>query len=183
MTSVYLVRIDACGSVGLYQTDSPDLFDRGARVVCDTQWGTEVGQVLASVGPAANAPSPIKGALLRHLNQSDQNRLRQLSRLRTEAIDVCQQLLEASGTAAVVVDAVFPLDAQWIGFYVLGAAAPGMREVARELSDRFHVNVQFLPVSEQSSCGSGGCGSGSGGCSSGGCATCPAIDVCRKRTT
>ena len=197
MTNVYVVRIGSCGTVGRYvaddqqaddqQADDQQTYDRGTRVVCRTQRGLEVGEVLARDASRVlgeELDGDVDGDLVRPLDEQDEALLKDQARRRAEAIAMCQTLLDQACTPAVVVDAVYPLDEQHICFYVLGELEQSMSSVAREIGTQFNVNVLFRPAAEgaTSGCGSGGCDSGGcgsdGGCSTGGCGTCPATDAC-----
>ncbi len=183
MTNMHVVRIGSCGTVGRYVADDQQTYERGTRVVCRTQRGLEVGEVLARDSSVV-LDEDVLDEEVRPLDQQDETRFADQTRRRAEAIEKCQTLLDQACTPAVVVDAVYPLDEQHICFYVLGELDQSMSSVAREIGTQFNVNVLFRPVAEDAtgSCGSGGCGSGDcgsdGGCSTGGCGTCPAADAC-----
>jgi cell fate regulator YaaT (PSP1 superfamily) len=180
MTNLHVVRIGSCGTVGHYVADDQQSFERGTRVVCRTQRGLEVGEVLAC-GVGTVEAEEVDGDLVRPLDHQDESRLAQQARQRDQAIDLCQTLLDQAAAPTVIVDAVYPLDAQHICFYVLGELDQSLTGVARQLGTQLDVNVLFRPVAEEESsgCGSGGCGSG-GGCSTGSCSTCPAAGSCSK---
>jgi len=180
MNRLHIVRINSCGSVGRYVAEDDHEYGRGTAVVCRTQRGLETGEVLANI-PRGAAGVDVAGELVRRVGVEDERRSVELMVRRDRAIDYCQQTLLRNGSAAVVVDAIFPLDGQHISFYILGTLDASAAAVARQVGTHFGVNVQFRPATEedQASCGSGGCGS-KGGCGTNSCSTCPAASVCRK---
>ena len=81
----HMVRIEACGTIGCYQASDDQSFDRGMRVVCHTERGLEVGEVLAHVAGEHDAMEP-DGQLVRAYGGDDDQRFRRCAVQRKQVL-------------------------------------------------------------------------------------------------
>jgi cell fate regulator YaaT (PSP1 superfamily) len=170
------------GHIGRFASAEWIRFPRGARVVCRTSRGLEVGEVLAYACDRRGEPD---GTLLRQVTVADELLLARLQRHQQQAFRACQQLLSERGLAAVLVDVEHLFDGRSLYFYFLGEPAAELNELTAELAERYSVAVQFQRFAETLATGCGpDCGTeraGGGKCGDGGCAGCAASAACGGR--
>ena len=192
-----LLRTGFLGTVGWYDAPDCEPCERGAMVLCRTERGTEVGQVLAcdASGPQRDAA----GAVLRPLTASDERQLSDNHARQVQAVELAESLFRQRRITAALVDAELLFDRQQFCFYVLGNLGPDFTELAESLRKELATNVQFvaLEAAEASKCGgSCGCGAhdssdqssgedgrgaGGGGCGANRCESCPASGACGRQ--
>ncbi len=183
MSGQHWVRVGVLGSVGRFAAASSHRYARGARVICRTGRGLEVGEVLAPIDEST--PQPAEGTLLRRVTVEDDLLLTRLERNREEAYNACQERLAERGIPAVLVDVEHLFDGQSLLFYFLGDTTPELDAVTSELADIYEAKAQLQKFAETLTAGCGpGCGTEeAGGCSSGGCSTCAVAGACSPRTS
>jgi cell fate regulator YaaT (PSP1 superfamily) len=172
MLGQHWVRVGVLGSVGRFDAVSAQRYPRGARVVCRTGRGLEVGEVLAPLDEATDKPA--EGTLLRRLTVEDDLLLARLEKNREAAYRACEQRLAERGIPAVLVDVEHLFDGQSLLFYFLGDTTPELDELTAELAEVYEAKVQFRKFTETLTAGCGpACGTEeAGGCASGGCSSC-----------
>ena len=69
MLGQHFVRVGALGAVGRFVAEGAERYPRGARVVCRTERGLEVGEVLSAIEAASNPAND--GTLLRRITPQD----------------------------------------------------------------------------------------------------------------
>jgi cell fate regulator YaaT (PSP1 superfamily) len=167
-------------------------------VVCRTERGTEVGQVLAC--EANGAQRDAAGAVLRALTASDERQLWDNHARQVQAVELAESLFKRRRITAALVDVELLFDRQQFCFYILGNLGPDLTELAESLREELATNVQFvaLEAAESSKCeGSCGCGArdsgeegradedrsagGGGGCGPNRCESCPASEGCGRK--
>src|SRR5687767_1681220 len=98
MLGQHWVRVGLLGSVGRFAAAEAQRYPRGARVVCRTPRGLEVGEVLSAVEAAAD--QPCDGSLLRRVTVEDDLLLARLEKNRDEAYQACAARLTERGIPA-----------------------------------------------------------------------------------
>jgi cell fate regulator YaaT (PSP1 superfamily) len=186
MLGQHFVRYGLLGHVGRFAAHGAQRYPRGTRVVCRTDRGLEVGEVLTPLDePAGDADSQLSsGSLLRRVTVEDDLLLARLSRSREEAFRACEALLVERHVPAVLVDVEHLFDGQSLLFYFLGDATPDLDEITSELADVYEAQVQFRKFTETLTAGCGpGCGTEDAehGCASGSCSTCAVACGTSKR--
>ncbi len=179
MSRQYLVRVGLLGGVGRFTPVDAVAYRRGARVVCRTARGLEVGEVLAEVEASDVAESD--GSLLRRVTVEDDLLIERLERNRNAAFEACVRLLEERGVPATLMDVEHLLDGSTIYFYFLGDPPPEAEELTAELAEAYEAQVQFRRFAETLTEGCGpGCGTenAANGCGSA-CSTCAVHAACR----
>lgn len=182
MLGQHYVRFGVLGAVGRFAAAGAERYARGARVVCRTRRGLEVGEVLSSLDDAQESGSD--GTLLRRVTVEDDLLLARLEKNRDEAYRACSDRLVERGIGAVLVDVEHLFDGQSLFFYFLGESTPELDALTAELAELYEAQVQFRKFTETltAGCGphcgteqaeGGGCGSTSGGCS-----TCAVVGAC-----
>jgi cell fate regulator YaaT (PSP1 superfamily) len=179
MSGQHWVRVGAFGAVGRFAAADGYRYPRGARVVCRTRRGLEVGEVLAPLAEVAGHESD--GTLLRRVTVEDDLLLARLEKNRDRAWQACQERLAAGGIPAVLVDVEHLFDGQSLYFYFLGETTPEIDAITAELAETYEAQVQFRKFTETLTAGCGpGCGTehAENGCASGGCSTCAVVSAC-----
>ena len=183
MSRQHLVRVGVLGQVGRFRSVDAARYPRGARVVCRTSRGLEVGEVLKAAEHPVDETA-IDGSLLRRLTVQDRLLLQRIERNKEAAYQSCRALLASRGIAAVLVDVEHLLDGQSLFFYFLGEVPPEVQAITAELVEEYEAKVQFRKFTEAVTAGCGpGCGTeqAAGGCgadSVGGCASCAVAGSC-----
>lgn len=180
----YLVRVGVFGQVGRFRTVEPTKLLRSARVVCRTQRGIEVGQVLAASKSPTSDHDLADGRILRKMTSEDELLWGHLERLASQSLAACQQWLHAEGITALLIDVEPLLDGKTLYFHFLSEVSPKVQEHLDSLVNIYEREARqskFAQLLEH------GCGPGCGtenaknGCSSrGGCAVCQVASKCKR---
>jgi cell fate regulator YaaT (PSP1 superfamily) len=181
MAGQHFVRIGVLGSVGRFASADGARYRRGARVICRTPRGLEVGEVLA--GAEASSGEPPHGALLRRVTVEDDLLLARLERNRESAFVACSARLAELSAPAVLVDVEHLFDGQSLFFYFLGEPDPRLDAITSELADVYEAKAQLQKFADTLTAGCGpDCGTADGGgCGSGGCSTCAVVGACKSK--
>ncbi len=178
----HLVRVGAFGAIGRFVSPDAARFPRGARVVCRTDRGLEVGEVLSSVGRGSSATD---GSLLRAVTVEDELVLARIQQRRDTAFAACQTLLAARQIPATLIDVEHLFDGQSLFFYFLGPPSAELDILTGELAETYEARVRFREYTAAVTDGCGpGCGTEDatgGGCGSGGCGSCSMSSYCSTR--
>jgi cell fate regulator YaaT (PSP1 superfamily) len=184
MSRQHLVRIGTLGQIGRFTSADVNRYARGARVICRTSRGLEVGEVLTPPGEDGEV-SPADGTLLRGMTVADELLLARLERHRDDAYHACTALLAERGIAAVLMDVEQLFDGQSLYFYFLGEVTPALEAVTEELATTYETKVQFRRFAETLTHGCGpGCGTDQAqgsGCSDGACTSCALAGACASK--
>lgn len=174
MLGQHYVRFGLLGGVGRFAAVDRQRYPRGARVVCRTARGLEVGEVLAPL--EAGGDHAADGTLLRRMTVEDDLLLARIEKSRDEAYRACSQRLIEQGISAVLVDVEHLFDGQSLYFYFLGQTTPELDALTSELAELYETQVQFRKFTDTLTAGCGPhCGTEEAaghGCGSGGCSTC-----------
>ena len=192
MLGQHWVRFGVMGTVARMASAEAQSFSRGARVICRTPRGLEVGEVLSAVsdsgdlaGDSAALTGPPLGSVLRRMTVEDDLLLARIEKHKHEAFEACERQLVERGIPAVLLDAEHLFDGQSLLFYFLGETTPELDELTRELGETYDAHVQFSKFAETLTAGCGpGCGTAEaegGGCGSGGCSTCAVLSACGSK--
>lgn len=167
------------GHVGRFRASDGACYARGARVVCRTSRGLELGEVLSTA--QSEAPQE-DGLLLRRVTVEDELLLDRLAKHREEAYAACVELLQQRGLSAVLVDVEHLFDGESLFFYFLGETTPELDAVTAELGALYDTKVQFQKFAQTLAEGCGpDCGTAAAagqGCGEGGCSTCAIAKAC-----
>src|SRR5262245_14084007 len=117
------------GQIGRFAPAEPILFPRGARVICRTVRGLELGEV---VSPVTRDGAP-DGVLLRGATPQDELIASRLQQHRDEAFQACARLLEQSGLSVELIDVEHLFDGQSLYFYFLGESTPVLEGITAQL--------------------------------------------------
>jgi cell fate regulator YaaT (PSP1 superfamily) len=178
----HLVRIGIMGHVGRFDAVDGVLYGRHARVVCRTDRGLEIGEVLSAsewTGDTAD------GTLIRRMSVEDDLLLGRIERNRDEAFQACNELLEKRNLPAALMDVEHLFDGESLYFYFLGEVNSELEALTSELAATYETKVQFQKFAETLTEGCGpDCGTEEAmgqGCESGGCASCAVASACGSR--
>lgn len=173
----YLVRFNTFGHVGRFRTVGLESHSYGARVLCRTARGVEIGEVLAEDAETAS----IDGDLLRQMTPEDDLLATRLEKNRHEAFEACVQLLEQQQIPAVLMDVETLFDGKSLYFYFLGDPPPEAEKITDQLAQAYEAKAQLKRFADTLTEGCGpDCGTeaAAGGCESGGCSTCAVAAAC-----
>ncbi len=178
------------GTVARMASADAQRYARGARVVCRTPRGLEVGEILSVVeddlaGDESQPAVPPLGSVLRRMSVEDELLLARIDKHKHEAFAACERQLAERGIAAVLLDAEHLFDGQSLFFYFLGETTPELDDLTRELAETYDAQVQFTKFAETLTVGCGpGCGTEDAegaGCGSGCCSTCAVLSACGSK--
>jgi cell fate regulator YaaT (PSP1 superfamily) len=177
MLGQHFVRVGILGSVGRFSAADSQRYPRGARVVCRTARGLEVGEVL-SLAEAAGQ-QPCDGTLLRRVTVEDDLLLARLEKNRDDAFRACASRLAERGLPAVLVDVEHLFDGQSLYFYFLGETPPELDALTTELAGVYEATAQIEKFAETLIAGCGPhCGTEeAAGCGSV-CTSCAVVGAC-----
>lgn len=175
----HLIRVGVLGQVGRFRAAEPVRYPRGARVVCRTRRGLEVGDVLTV---ESDSTAEHDGTLLRRVTVEDELLLARLSRHREEAYEACHNKLIELGLSSALIDVEHLFDGKSIYFYFLGEVTEQVTAITAELAEVYDAQVQFRQFTDNVIAGCGpGCGTDeAAGCASGGCASCAINGACHN---
>ena len=156
MLGQHFVRVGALGAVGRFVAEGAERYPRGARVVCRTTRGLEVGEVLSPIDAGSNPAAD--GALLRRITPQDDLLLARLEKNRDEAYHACAARVAERGLAAVLVDVEHLFDGQSLYFYFLGESTPELDSITSELACVYEAKAQLQKFADTLTAGCGpGC--------------------------
>ena len=181
MSNVFFVRISVLGHVGKFNSADGADYTYGRRVICRTQRGLEVGEVLGRVETSETRP-PYDGTLLRRVTTEDDLLIARLERNKAEALQECESLLAQRRLPATLVDVEQLFDGQSLFFYFLGEVTPEIEQITRDLAEAYDSKVQFRQFTDAVARGCGpDCGTeDAAGCATG-CSTCAIASACSSK--
>ena len=181
MLGQHFVRIGVLGGVGRFAAADRCRYSRGARVVCRTGRGLEVGEVLSEV--EAEEAMQCDGALLRRVTVEDDLLLARLEKNREEAYRACAARLAERGLQAVLVDVEHLFDGRSLYFYFLGETTPELDALTTELAGVYEAQAQIERFAQTLIAGCGPhCGTDEAeGCGSA-CGSCAVAGACGSKT-
>lgn len=181
MSRHHLVRVGALGRVGRFTAVDAVSYPHGARVICRTSRGLEVGEVLSSIGYDPQRWQS-DGSILRGVAVEDELLLARQRNNRDDAMEACQRLLDERGSSTTLMDVEQLFDST-LYFYFLGDVSPEVERLTAELAEAYDSQVAFGRFAEAVTAGCGpGCGTedaaGFCGADTGGCSTCAVSGAC-----
>ncbi|MCA9132712.1 MAG: hypothetical protein KDA45_06145 [Planctomycetales bacterium] len=184
-TAMVLLRVGTGGRVGRFLPSEPLAVRRGERVVCRTQRGLEVGQVLGPSEAVAGHQDASDGRLLRRMAPEDELLWGHLQQLGEQAFASCQQWLREAGVSSVLLEVEPLLDGRTLYFHFLADVEPQLQEQLDELAAIYEKKVRESKFAQLVEHGCGpGCGTAEAknGCGTQrGCAVCKIAGACSSR--
>jgi cell fate regulator YaaT (PSP1 superfamily) len=177
------------GQVSRFGATEGQRYARGSRVVCRTERGLEIGEVLSPVDDNSdNFRGATPGSILRRVTVEDDLLLARLEKNREQAFRDCETLLAQHQVPATLAEVELLFDGQSLLFYFLGETTPEVDTLTAELAKTYAATVQFHQFADllTQGCGpgcgtpeaeGGACGTGPGG----GCAGCAVAAACSPR--
>ena len=176
----HLVKIGLLGRVGRFVSTDGRRYDRAVDVVCRTERGLEVGNVMCALEEHVDSEKS-DGKLLRRMTPEDHLIVGRIDRFRDRAYTACSKLLDDAGMKAVLVDVEHLFDGQSLYFYFLGDVPDQVHDLTDSLAEAYEKNVRFRKFTETMASGCGpDCGTDAAKCSSGGCGSCAVSGSCKK---
>jgi hypothetical protein len=181
----FLVRIGVLGCLRPLTANSDDDYPHRMQVVCQTQRGLEIGEVLSVVECPSQQPA---GKILRALTPHDNSHLSILKVRRDSAFRTCQQELRRSRIVSVLIDVEPLFDGKSLHFYFADEVPPHSEPLRLRLAQTYRMQVVFHSIetesgrfdrsagkAEDGACAPRGCGGVRD------CEMCPAGEFCGKR--
>lgn len=178
MFANHLVRVGVLGQIGRFRSVDGQVYVRGTDVVCRTNRGLEVGEVLSQ--DESQDAGEGDGNLLRQVTNEDRYMIRRLQKNRRSAIEQCNQLLATHQLSAVLLDVEHLFDGQSLYFYFLGDVDEQVAALTNQLADVYETKVRFKKFADTLK---NGCGPdcGTKDCSSGSCSNCAVSGGCMAK--
>ena len=173
--SEHFVRFGAMGFVGRFQASDFQMYPRGTTVVCRTERGLEIGDVLNSSKNGGG--NEFDGQIVRPVGEQDRLLLQRLNRNRKRAIDACTDFIAKREISTVLLDVEHLFDGQNLYFYFLGSVPPELEALTVELAEVYEAKARFRKFSETLVNGCGpDCGTADKSCGS--CGNCAIAGAC-----
>ena len=177
MRHTYFVRVGLFGHVGRFQAIDSTCHARGARVVCRTHRGLEVGEVLSYV---EQNDHDADGEIIRRMSVEDDLMLSRLERDKATALEQCGAILAERGSTVAILDAEILLDGGGLYFYFLGEPGEDLTTVTAELASTYQSHVRFEQFADTLIHGCGpDCGTEAGGGCGDSCGSCAVASACK----
>ena len=176
------IQLGPLGRIGRFATPPAIKVRRGLSVICRTERGLEVGEVLGPVDlEYCESSEWLDGTLLRPMSDQDELLWQRIQRHRDRAFRACDTLLKEKKAAATLVDVESLFDGSTLYFYFLGELDETVEALTGELAEAYESKVQFRRFAERLAEGCGpGCGTeDKSGCATGGCAGCGNAGGCQ----
>ena len=182
MGQQFIARVGVMGYVGRFAAAMPLALSRGSRVVCRTERGLEVAELMSDVEPVTGGE--LDGTLLREITTSDDLLLARIEKHRDEAYLACTELLEQYQLDVTLMEVEQLFDGQTLVFYFLGETTPELELITGQLAEEYESKVQFRRFARSVVEGCGpDCGTDEGaGCSLDGCSSCLLANSCAAST-
>lgn len=142
----YVVR---CGVMRLLCVlDAPQPYRYGARVICRTPRGLEVGEVLCEATEATleQLQDPQLGAVLRAMTEQDENELAHLEQKTVGEFAICQKHVDALNLQMQLVDVEHLFGGERIVIYYLAEKRVDFRQLVRQLASQFQTRVEMRQI-------------------------------------
>ncbi len=142
----YVVR---CGAMRLLCVlDAAEPYRYGARVICRTPRGLEVGEVLCEATEAtlAHLHDPQLGAILRTMTDQDENELAHLDQKTAAEFEVCQRHIDGLNLQMQLVDVEHLFGGERIVIYYLAEKRVDFRQLVRQLASHFQTRVEMRQI-------------------------------------
>ena len=180
MSYSHLIRVGAFGSIGQFVSVDASVYRRETRVICRTDRGLEVGQVLAPLQEQLAALPD--GTLLRKMTESDELLQQRLEKNKQQALNACLKELDQQGIHATLIDVEHLFDGKSIFFYFLGEVTSEVEAITGKLAKVYEAEVQFHQFAKTLSEGCGpDCGTEKAAGCGDGCSSCTVAVACKAK--
>ena len=146
VTKQLLVRIGVLGCIRPLTASEGDDYPRSTRVLCQTERGIEVGEILATIESSELQPA---GRVVRALAPEDDSRLAILRVRRNSAFRSCQQELKRSRITAILIDAEPLFDGRSLYFYFADEVPKHSEPLRLRLCRAYQAEVYFQRIERQ----------------------------------
>ncbi|MFP6753647.1 MAG: PSP1 C-terminal domain-containing protein [Pirellulaceae bacterium] len=178
MRQQFLARVGVMGYVGRFAAALPLPVSRGSRVICRTERGLEVAELLGDVEKVSSGE--VDGTVLRIVTPSDDLLLARIEKHRDDAYRACALLLKEQQLDVTLMEVEQLFDGATLVFYFLGETTAELESITGRLAEEYESKVQFRRFAESVMEGCGpDCGTDEGaGCSLNGCSSCLLATSC-----
>lgn len=177
----HFVRVSVLGQVGRFVSVDPIMYPRGARVICRTRRGLEVGEVVSHTRSGRDQRGEADGSVVRALTAQDDLLLLRLHQNRNEAFEKCRKILAEQRVPATLVDVEQLFDGKSIYFYFLGDVPSDVSSLVDELAAKYEAEVRIGDFAKALELGCGpNCGTDEADGCGDSCSTCAVAQSCKK---
>ncbi len=178
----YLVQTGLLNEIAIFRSNAVRRFQRDCEVVCRTQRGLEVGQIVTESDSNSSGQS---GTILRELTPDDRMIIERINRFKDKAFAACQELLAKENVPAILVDVEHLFDGESVFFYFLGEVPEKMDGVTARLVEIYDAKIRFRQFAQKLANGCGpGCGTTASQCGvEGTCGKCSLANGCGSKRT
>jgi cell fate regulator YaaT (PSP1 superfamily) len=135
-------------TLGVFTTSRGETLLRGARVICRTDRGLEVGDVLceATEQSLAQVPDPRKGQILREMTADDHRELTRMREQERAECATCERLIAESGLPMQLVDVEHIFGGERIVVYYLSENRIDFRELVKRVAGEFQTRIEMRQI-------------------------------------
>lgn len=144
----YVVRMGALRQIGLMSGKQKDDYSRGQQVLCRTQRGLEIGEVLcrATEHTLNVMENYVSGHIQRELTAVDRRDQEILEQQLPEAFEICKSCIQASGLEMELVDVEYLFAGERIIVYFLSEDRVDFRQLVKDLASRLQTRIEMRQI-------------------------------------
>jgi len=178
----FLLRVGPFGQIGRFAAEGLQL-QRGRAVVCRTDRGLELGEVLTHERNG-DKPLPADGFIERATTVQDDLWLTRINQTRESAYRACVKRLAEAHPEVKLAEVECLFDGKSLYFYFLGDVPPQVESMTEELAQTYDAKAQLRRFTDAVEVGCGpGCGTDAAkGCSSD-CTQCGVAGECVAKSS
>jgi cell fate regulator YaaT (PSP1 superfamily) len=151
MGHCYLIRYGLIGEVGRFYSDGDETYVRGCIVVVKSHRGTELGELLAEVGPeTSQAGSRETARVLHAAEQADLELARLASNQRHLRFEACERALREGTWSIELIDVEPLLDDSRTILYYLGPSRLDVVELLAAIKETCGLDAILQPIGRDS---------------------------------
>lgn len=144
----YVVRTGVMRILGVFTTSRDEAFLRAASVICRTDRGLEVGEVLceATEHSLAQIKDPIHGQILRKISPDDARELAHLRDQEKKEFDCCDRIIRELELDMRLVDVEHLFGGERVVIYYLAENRIDFRELVRQLAGEYQTRIEMRQI-------------------------------------
>lgn len=144
----YVVRMGALRQIGLMSGKQKDDYHRGQKVLCRTQRGLEIGEVLckATEHTLSVMENYASGHIQRELTPVDVRDQEVLEQQLPSVFETCKQCIRSSGLDMELVDVEFLFAGERVVVYYLSEDRVDFRQLVKDLAARLHTRIEMRQI-------------------------------------
>ncbi|MBX3419274.1 MAG: hypothetical protein KF851_16835 [Pirellulaceae bacterium] len=189
MIQKFFLKYGLHSHIGVFESRLGVPFERGSKVVCQSQRGIESAIVLNSYDDSSEDSYGLgdsdlcDGEVLRPFTHNDVLLEERLERYQATAYRACVDLLDQQGIQTPLMDIELLHDGENLFFYFLTDELSELEPLMEELAEQYGKKIRFRQFAEKLANGCGpNCGTGESGCGTGACGSCGLSGKCSTKS-